>query len=149
MNVIENGGFEAWPDQLPEKWFGITSNIASTDVQKVTTGAFEGVNAVRLINSSTTHRCFSTKGKSMTAGRYSCTFQARGTGEVRNASFDGDYSTYSAYVTVNTTQWTRLAYSFNLASDVADEFELVFSVRNTSGEHLLIDDVACVQADAP
>lgn len=148
-NVIDNWGFEEWPGALPAKWFGSTSNIATDGVQKVTTKAFEGLNAVRLTNTSTTHKRFSTQAKSMPAGRYSCTFQARGTGEVRNAFFSNDYSTYSAYTSVNTSEWTRLAYNFNLASDVFDTFELIFSVRNTSGEHLLIDDVHCVRAPEP
>jgi len=149
VNVIDNWGFETWPGALPEKWLGSTSNFTSTSVEKVTAGAFEGVNAVRLTNPSTTHKRFTTQAKSMPAGRYSCTFQARGTGEVRNAFFGSDYSTYSAYTPVDSTQWTKLAYGFNLASDVFDTFELIFSVRNTSGDHLLIDDVHCVRADEP
>ncbi|WP_246357105.1 invertase recombinase-like protein [Pyxidicoccus fallax] len=148
-NVIDNWGFEEWPGALPAMWFGSTSNIATDEVQKVQTNAFEGLNAVRLINASTTHKRFSTQAKSMPAGRYSCTFQARGTGEVRNAFFGGDYSNYSAYTAVNTPNWTRLAYNFNLAADVLDTFELIFSVLNTRGEHLLIDDVRCVRAAEP
>jgi hypothetical protein len=149
VSVIDNWGFEEWPAALPEKWFGSTSNISTDGVQKVTTNAFEGVNAVRLANSSTAHKRFSTLAKSMPAGRYSCTYQVRGTGDVRNAFFDDDYSTYSAYTTVDTGAWKKLAYNFNLAADVFDTFELIFSVRNTSGEHLLIDDVRCVRAAEP
>ena len=149
VNVIDNGGFEEWPGALPTMWFGSTSNIETAGVQKVTTNAFEGVNAVRLVNDSDSHRRFSTQAKSMPAGRYSCTYQARGTGEVRNAFFDDDYSTYSSYTSVNTQEWRRLAYSFNLAADVFETFQLVFSVQNTSGDHLLIDDVRCVRAAEP
>ncbi|RKG71293.1 invertase recombinase-like protein [Corallococcus exercitus] len=144
LNVISNGSFEEWPGALPAQWFGSTSNIE--EVQKVTTQAFEGVNAARLINTSSTHRRFSTLAKSMPAGRYSCTYQARGTGDVRNAYFGTDYSSYSSYTSVDTRTWTRLTYTFNLANAVFDTFELIFSVRNTSGEHLLIDDVRCVRA---
>ncbi|MCY1022844.1 invertase recombinase-like protein [Pyxidicoccus sp. MSG2] len=149
VSVIDNWGFEEWPGALPEKWFGSTSNIDIGGVQKVTTNAFEGVNAVRLANSSTTHKRFSTLAKSMPAGHYSCTYQARGTGDVRNAFFDDDYSTYSGYTTVDSAQWKKLAYNFNLAADVFDTFEIIFSVRNTSGENLLIDDVRCVRAAEP
>ncbi len=148
-SVIDNWGFEEWPGALPERWFGSTSNFSTDGVQKETTHSFEGVNAVRLINPSGTHRRFSTQAKSMPAGRYSCTFQARGSGEVRNAFFDDDYSTYSAYTPVNTEAWRQVAYTFNLAADVFDTFELIFSVRNTSGGHLLIDDVRCARAAEP
>ncbi|NTX04466.1 invertase recombinase-like protein [Myxococcus sp. CA040A] len=149
VSVIGNWGFEVWPDALPAQWFGSKSNIDSGAVQKVTTNAFEGVNAVRLTNASSTHRRFTTLAKSMPAGRYSCTFQARGTGDVRNAFFDDDYSSYSSYTSVDTTAWTQVTYNFNLASDVFDTFELIFSVRNTSGENLLLDDVRCMRAAEP
>ncbi|RKH57324.1 invertase recombinase-like protein [Corallococcus llansteffanensis] len=148
-NVIDNWGFEEWPGALPAKWYGSTSNISTGGVGRETTNAFEGANAARLTNPSTTHQRFSTLAKSMRAGRYSCTYQARGTGDVRNAFFDDDYSSYSAYTSVDSKEWKKLAYNFNLAADVFDTFELIFSVRNTSGEHLLIDDVRCVRADEP
>ena len=148
-NVIDNWGFEEWPGAVPTKWYGSTSNITTDGVGRETTNAFEGVNAARLTNPSTSHLRFSTLAKSMRAGRYSCTYQARGTGEVRNAFFDDDYSTYSAYTQVDSKEWKKLAYNFNLAADVFDTFELIFSVRSTSGEHLSIDDVRCVRAVEP
>ncbi|RKG96234.1 invertase recombinase-like protein [Corallococcus sp. CA053C] len=148
-NVIDNWGFEEWPGALPAKWYGSTSNISADGVGRVTTNAFEGANAARLTNTSTTHQRFSTLAKSMRAGRYACTYQARGTGEVRNAFFDDDYSSYSAYTKVDSKEWKKLSYSFNLAADVFDTFELIFSVRSTSGEHLFLDDVRCVRADEP
>ena len=144
VNVIDNGGFEEWPNALPALWSGSTSNIE--EVQKVTTQAFEGVNAARLINTSGTHRRFSTAAKSMPAGKYSCTYQARGTGDVRNAWFGTDYSSYSAYTSISGQTWTQVTYNFNLASPVFDTFELIFSVRNTTGEHVIIDNVRCVRA---
>ncbi len=149
LSVIDNWGFEEWPAALPAQWFGSKSNIESGAVQKVTTNAFEGVNAVRLTNASATHRRFTTLAKSMSAGRYSCTYQARGTGDVRNAFFDDDYSSYSSYTSVSGSAWTQVAYNFNLAADVFDTFELIFSVRNTSGEHVIIDDVRCARAAEP
>ncbi len=148
-NVIDNWGFESWPGALPDFWFGSTSNISSTQVEKVTTGAFEGLNAARLINTSGTHRRFTTEAKSMPAGKYSCTYQVRGNGEIRNAFFSNDYSSYSAYTTVSTQSWMQLTYNFNLAEEVFDTFELIFSVRNTSGDHLMLDDVRCTRTPEP
>ncbi|RKH90115.1 invertase recombinase-like protein [Corallococcus sp. AB045] len=147
-NVIDNGGFEEWPGALPALWSGSTTNIEDV-VQKVTSQAFEGVNAARLINTSSTHRRFSTAAKSMPAGRYSCTYQARGTGDVRNGFFGTDFSSYSSYTSVDTRTWTQVSYNFNLANSVFDTFELIFSVRNTRGDHLLIDNVRCVRAPEP
>ncbi|MBU8898345.1 invertase recombinase-like protein [Corallococcus sp. M34] len=149
VNAIDNGGFEIWPGALPAQWFGSTSNILSSDVQKVTTGAYEGVNAARLVNTSGTHRRFSTLAKSMQKGRYTCSYQVRGSGEIRNAFFSTDYSSYSGYTTARPQEWTQVSYSFNLAADVFDTFELIFSIRNTTGEHLLLDDVRCTRAAEP
>ena len=146
VSVIDNWGFEEWPGALPSMWFGSKSNLPSSDVRKETTRPFEGLNAVRLVNAATAHRRFTTLEKSMPAGRYSCTYQARGTGEVRNAYFASDYSSYTGYTSVDSAEWRQLSYTFNLANDVFDTFELIFSVRNTSGEHLLIDDVRCLRA---
>ncbi|WP_368738455.1 invertase recombinase-like protein [Corallococcus exiguus] len=148
VNVIDNGGFEEWPGATPALWSGSTTNIEEA-ARKITTQAFEGVNAAQLINTSATHRRFTTVAKSMAAGRYSCTYQARGTGDVRNAWFGTDYSSYSAYTSVDSRTWTQVSYNFNLANSVFDTFELIFSVRNTSGDHLLIDDVRCVRAPEP
>ncbi|MGE6762943.1 invertase recombinase-like protein [Corallococcus interemptor] len=143
-NVIDNGGFEQWPNALPALWSGGESNIE--EVQKVTTQVFEGVNAARLINTSGTHRRFTTAAKSMPAGKYSCTYQARGTGEVRNAWFGTTYSSYSGYTSLSGQTWTQVTYNFNLANPIFDTFELIFSVRNTTGEHVVIDNVRCVRA---
>ncbi|MHA7629894.1 invertase recombinase-like protein [Corallococcus sp. M7] len=146
-NVIDNGGFEEWSGATPALWFGSTTNIE--EVKKVTTQAFEGVNAAQLINTSSTHRRFSTAAKSMPAGRYACTYRARGNGDVRNGWFGTDYSSYSSYTSLSTQTWTQVNYNFNLANSVFDTFELIFSVRNTTGDHLLIDNVRCVRAPEP
>ncbi|AGC43345.1 hypothetical protein MYSTI_02016 [Myxococcus stipitatus DSM 14675] len=149
VSVIANWGFEEWPGALPTRWFGSTSNIERADVQKVTAQAFEGVNAVRLVNPSGTHKRFSTEAMTMPSGRYTCTYQARGEGEVRNAFYGTDYSSYSSYTTVNPDAWKAVTYSFNVASDIYDTFELIFSVRNTLGGHVVIDDVRCTRTPEP
>ncbi|MCY1002234.1 invertase recombinase-like protein [Myxococcus sp. MISCRS1] len=149
VSVIANWGFEAWSGSLPDAWLGSKSNLAGSDVQKVTSGAFEGSNAARLTNASSTHRRFTTAAMTLPAGRYTCTYQVRGTGEVRNAFFDDDYSSYTGYTSVDTATWRQLTYTFNLAGDVFDTFELIFSIRNTSGEHLTFDDVRCTRAPQP
>ena len=149
VSVIDNWGFETWPGALPERWFGSKSNITADSVQKETTVVFEGSNAVRLVNPSSTHKRFTTLAKSMRAGRYSCVYQARGTGDIRNAFFDDDYSSYSGYTSLSADAWKQVVYDFNLADDVFDTFELIFSVRNTSGPHVVVDDVRCERAAEP
>ena len=109
----------------------------------MTTGAYEGMNAVRLTSATSTHKRFTTAAKSMAAGSYTCTYQVQGTGEIRNAFYDTTFSTYSPYTAVSTQTWQEVTYTFTLANNVVDTFELIFSVRNTSGDNLLVDDVVC------
>ncbi|MCP3097902.1 invertase recombinase-like protein [Myxococcus sp. K15C18031901] len=149
VSVIDNWGFETWSGALPERWLGSKSNLTADAVQKVTTGAYEGTNAARLSNASSTHKRFTTEAKSMRAGRYSCTYQVRGNGDIRNAFFSDDYSSYSSYTSVSGSAWKPVSYTFNLANDVFDTFELIFSIRNTSGEGLVVDDVRCLRAAEP
>ncbi len=150
VNVLQNGSFEAWSNALPDHWFGSVTSIDASDVAKVTSGASDGTNALRLRNTLGTHKRFASQDMSLSAGRYTCTYQVRGTGDVRNGFYGTDYSSYSTYTTFSGGQeWRSVTYTFNLAQDVEDTFQLIISVRNTQGEHLLIDDVRCVKAPQP
>lgn len=150
-NVIANGSFELWTDGLPDSWFGSTSSITATDVDEDTSASHDGLRACQLTDSAEAHRRFTTLAMSLAAGDYSCSYWVRGTGEIRNAYFDGDYSSYSSYVSVDNDAWQRVSYSFHLAQAVPDLFELIFSVRLTdeSRGHLHIDDVHCGRGFEP
>lgn len=149
--LIDNGGFEQWGSTLPDAWFGSTSNIPSEGVLKDTLFPFEGDNACTLVNTSGTHKRFTTAARHAPAGRYDCTYMVRGQGEIRNAFFATDYSSYTSYTSVNDDDWRELSYEFNLANDVHDTFEFIFSVRNTDASrgHLVIDDVSCRRRPEP
>lgn len=149
-NVIANGSFELWTDGRPEGWLGAESNLSSDAVTEVTSVSHDGVRSARLANTSDTHRRFTTAAMSLGAGAYRCRYWVRGEGEIRNARYDGGFSSYSGYDVVDTDIWTPITYDFNVASDVAEVFELIFSVRNTDGaDHLLIDDVTCWREPEP
>lgn len=147
-NVIANSGFEDWTDGTPDHWLGEATNIST--VLDQTNSVHGGGHACKLSNSLSSHKRFSTAPFALADGHYDCTYWVRGRGEIRNAFYDGDYSTYSGYTTVDDTAWKQVSYSFNLDGD-APAFELVFSVRNTdpAGGDLVIDDVYCARRAEP
>ena len=150
VEVVEPGGdplvdgsFEEWVDGLPVGWMGSASNITSDSVLEDTSEAHDGVRAAQLVNESSTHKRFSSAPAAFPDGRYTCTYWVRGTGEVRNAFYDGEYSSYTSYTSVDQGEWRELSYTFNVDGD--STVELIFSVRNTSVFGLRIDDVDCAR----
>lgn len=138
-NVIVNGSFEQWSQGKPVGWHGTTTNLDGAIEN--TTATHDGVRSATLNNPSSTHKRFSTVAAPWPAGRYRCSYWALGTGDVRNAFFAQDYSSYTAYTSLVDSAWREITYSFNLTADA--NVELIFSVRNTTGAGLSIDQVAC------
>lgn len=141
-NVFSEGSFERWSAGLPIGWMGDATNLTSDAVAEDATSAHDGLRACRLTNASGTHKRFTTAPQALEAGRYQCTYWVHGEGEIRNARYTGDYSSYSSYTTVADAAWREVAYDFSLVAD-APAFELVFSVRNTGADGLVLDDVSC------
>jgi hypothetical protein len=144
-NVLAEGSFELWADGLPVGWVGTATNLGADAISEVTDLAHDGVRACRLTNPGDGHKRFTTAPFALLAGDYACRYWVQGGGEIRNGRYDGDYSTYSGYTTVSGSAWQPVDYSFHLAADVA-AFELIFSVRATAADGLVLDDVRCVRA---
>ncbi|QKS72426.1 chitobiase/beta-hexosaminidase C-terminal domain-containing protein [Paenalkalicoccus suaedae] len=141
---LSNASFESWSGGLPEGWFGSSSNFAQSRVVQ-SDEARSGDSSVQLVRDNTTHQRFSSADYSMEAGAtYDVSFWVKGQGEVRNAVFapgyfGNNYGTYSAYTIVDSDEWQQVNWSFTAPG--AGDMQLIFSVRNTLGDHLLIDDV--------
>ncbi|MCB9732946.1 MAG: invertase recombinase-like protein [Deltaproteobacteria bacterium] len=149
-NVVADGSFERWAGGLPLGWVGAATNLASDGIAEDASLAHDGVRACQLVNAASGHKRFTTAPFALAAGRYTCTYWVRGAGEIRNARYTDDYSSYSGYTTVDDDAWREVVYTFNQAADAA-AFELVFSVRNTGAarDHLHLDDVRCARAPEP
>lgn len=145
-NVIVNGSFELWNEGLPEGWMGESTNMTTDNIAE-DSHAHDGVKSCLVVNPDSSHLRLSTAAATWIAGRYHCTYWVRGGGEIRNARYNGGYSSYSDYISVDDDQWQALSYDFNLADDVPDVFELIFSVKNTLPGlgHLQLDDVRCTR----
>ena len=145
--VVFSSSFENWASLLPTDWYGAKSNINSDSVIQVTGSSTYGNNAVRLKNTTTTHKRFTTQPMAVVNGNtYEIKFWVKGKGDIRTGLFDGrstgaGYATYNPYVTVNSTSWTMYSQTITCANDTtAGEF--ILSVKSTIGtDHMMVDSV--------
>ncbi len=141
---IMNGSFEEWEGNLPNKWFGDASNIARSRIAK-SDEAYTGDYSVQLINESSTHNRFTSHAYGIEEGAsYEISFKVKGNGEIRNGMYapgyhGNNYSSYSQYTLVENDEWQNITWDYEAPGH--GEAELIFSIRETGGEHLLIDEV--------
>ncbi len=148
-------GFENWPDTVPADWMGTKTTISADSVFQVSTNVHGGSYAVRLQNSSTSHKRFTTQPVDVVdATIYTINFWVRGQGNIRTGLYDGrptgsGYATYNAYYNSTGNTWTEVTQQISCAfSNPAGEF--ILSVQSTGGpEHLVVDDVTITGGGAP
>ena len=146
-SLLSNGSFETWTDPAyPDFWKGTKTDIAAVNIIHETVNVHSGSSALMLVNTSETHKRFTSQSVALTAGSYTCKYFASGSGEIRNAFYSngtGDYI-YSSYTVLASVNWTEITYNFTLGTDRA-VFELIFSVRSTTDTsgHVKVDDVVC------
>ncbi len=149
---VFQSGFENWTGTSPDGWMGTKTSIAATSVTQVTDNVHGGTYAVRLENTTSSHKRFSTQPIAVTNGQnYSVSFWVRGAGDVRVGLYDGrpggssGYATYTPY-TAATSTWQQVTVSIAAAYDTIGG-EFILSVRNSvAPEHLVIDDVTISDA---
>jgi len=163
MNAqVFTSGVEAWTDSLPDDFVGSKTNIALSDIGQVDANPHSGTYAVRLENTTTSHKRFTTQTVTVVEGEtYDITFWVRGEGDIRVGLYDGrpgtssGYSPYNPqnYVAISGNTWQELTLSVVAGNDTTGA-EFIFSVRSTvAPEHLVIDDVnietGAAQGDTP
>jgi hypothetical protein len=130
-------GFESWTSGIPDQWNGSQTNIGSTNIIQVTSGAFEGNYAVLLVNTSTTsHKRFSTQPLTISQGQvFKISFYARGSGKVRVGLYDGNAASnqYSSYTTLtDSINWQKITATL-IADTNSSVAEFIISVLNVTG----------------
>lgn len=150
-NLIANGDFESGMEgDFPKFWGGAKTDISSDDVALVTGNG--GGNAVQLIKTNNLAMRFTSKPFSMTTGLYQCTFDVKGSGDVKFSFYHNGlvssgwkYGPIIDTQTIDSSSWETKSGTFELDADVPDIFELVFYASNTkeAGGHLNIDNVIC------
>ncbi|MCB0791656.1 MAG: carbohydrate binding domain-containing protein [Flavobacteriales bacterium] len=128
--------FESWTGTAPDGWLGSKTTFAADSVQQADQNIQFGSYAVRLVNTTNSHKRFTNQGVPVTDGTtYSISFYARGGGEIRTGMYDGrstgsGYATYNSYETVNSTSWAQYTQQVTCAHDTTGG-EFILSVRNT------------------
>ncbi|MBK9599904.1 MAG: carbohydrate binding domain-containing protein [Flavobacteriales bacterium] len=151
---VFQSGFEDWTGSTPDGWSGSKTNIPSGGVTQVTDNVHGGSSAVRLENTTSSHKRFTTQPIAVTTGQnFEITFWVRGNGNIRVGLFDGrpggssGYAGYSPYTVVASPDaWTQVTQSIAAAYDTTGG-EFILSVQSTvAPEHLVVDDVTITEA---
>lgn len=142
--VLFQSDFETWNAGVPDGWNGSATNIGPTNFVEYTTSAASGSKACQLINTSTSHKRFTTSDLSITSGQsYKVRFWVRGQGQIRTGLYNGGTGyAYQPYLPINSTTWT--AYEQIVSSDAtATNGQIIFSLHTTdaTNDHIQIDSV--------
>ncbi len=144
--IICNGDFEHWTNGLPDCWYGEKSNIGADKVNQYEADVYTRSFSVQLVNDSDSHRRFTSQHVNLEEGlTYQITFWIKGQGEIRTGLFDDretshGYAPYNSYIDADPDSWKEHAQLVS-AVNTSDIGEFIFSVRNTSDEHILLDNV--------
>ncbi len=148
-DLLQNGGFESWVDDQPEGWGGTETNLPVEGRLLFDTAPRCGVSALRLVNQDDGHERLTVRVPNTRAGRHTLVYWVRGHGEIRNAWYGDDYSSYqpAGYISVDSDRWERVSYSFSVDVDYPEGIEVVFSLRNTQADRddLQIDEASLVR----
>lgn len=147
QNELSNHSFETWTGtgslDTPTDWYGSKSSIAKSDVIQ-STDANDGASSVALSSSTSSHKRFTNEAITANNEEYTLTYFAKGDGDLRNAYHDGAYSTYGSYTSLTSASgWVQMTYVF---TPNAGSLEVIFSLRNTTGNGILIDNVVLVKS---
>ncbi|MCK6571150.1 invertase recombinase-like protein [Myxococcota bacterium] len=149
-DLLPNGGFEVFTDGLPDGWYGAESNLSTDALAQDLEHPRCGRAALRLENPNDGHRRVTVAVPNPTPGRHTLRYFVRGHGEIRNAWYGVDYSSYTpaGYHAIDSDDWRPVEYAFTVPEGLPRGIEVVFSVRNTAADrdHLQIDDASLVRA---
>ena len=147
--INTNGGFEDWNGTNPTGWHGSKTNATNAQFAKYTDAAYEGANALQLINTTNSHRRFTTTTINVEEGkRYAISFYAMGKGDLRFGIFDGRSTpntsgfVYNNYFNIDNTNFTHYTDTILCVQDTVNgEFILSFRNTNAASGHLILDNV--------
>jgi hypothetical protein len=144
--VIFQSDFEDWTGGIPDGWNGVQTNIGTGNFAEYTASAQSGNSSCQLINTSSTHKRFTTTGLPIVSGQsYDITFWVRGQGEIRTGIYNGVDATqnqFNSYIIVNSSSWSMHTQTVS-SNQTNNAGEIIMSVRNTNAaqDHLQIDNI--------
>jgi hypothetical protein len=150
--TVFSSNFSSWTSNSPDGWVGSKTNFAADSIIEVSTGAMYGTASAQLINTSSSHKRFTTQPVAVTNGQnYEIRFWVKGKGDVRTGIFDNKQGTgnfgyhYGSYISVNDVNWKM--YSQVISADTTfNSAEFILSIKTTDAAsgHLIFDSVAVV-----
>ncbi|MHC1707794.1 MAG: T9SS type A sorting domain-containing protein [Bacteroidales bacterium] len=148
QTVLFTNDLETWNGNEPVGLRGSKTTFVFDSILPYTASSHSPTHAVQLINSTGTHKRFTTQGVSVTTGTvYTVTFWVRGQGDVRIGLYDqrttgSGYATYSPWVNFNTTTWTLYTETMTCANTTTTA-EFIISIRNSvaANGHIQVDDI--------
>lgn len=148
----------SWAAGDPIDWMGTTTNITSANVVEQTVGATYGTSVASLINTTTTHKRFTTQPVTVTPGQtYEIKIWAGANmGELRTNYYDvtnGAYGTYNPYMDLATLSGGTLVMLTQTVTIPAGctSAEFILSLRGTDpatsglGIGIIVDSVSVSQ----
>ncbi|MDG1475648.1 MAG: T9SS type A sorting domain-containing protein [Vicingaceae bacterium] len=146
--TVFTSNLSSWNMGDPTDFMGPNTSIASSSVVQTSTGANFGSDMAALINSTTSHKRFTTESTAVVGGTtYTIKIWVSGnTGELRTNYYDetdgttAGYGTYNSYVTISGAQ-TIVSQSVTVPSTCNDA-QFILSLRNTDATGILVDSVS-------
>lgn len=160
-NLLENGGFESWTDNVPDSWK--STSTASSGTLNQSTDAHNGSYSVNVKTANTKNSRLAYKETTLKAGTYKMAFYAKACNENETASVavgytpvtDGKTGTYvyeKAGSTINyrevSNNWLLIEWEFTLTEST--QLCLLAMNHGTSsapGHDVLIDDFTLTTED--
>lgn len=148
--VVFSSDLSTWASGNPTDFMGSKTSITSANVVEVTAGAMYGTSLAQLIETTSSHKRFTTQPQAVTASQgYEVKVWAKGQGDMRFGMFDdnsgGGYITYTGYQSVNGANSTLYSATIT-ATNTTSVGEFIISVRNTvAPNHIQIDSVSITE----
>lgn len=138
--------FSEWANGAPTGWNGSRTNIGAENIIQIDNDIVVGDYGVRLINTESAHKRFTTETLSVSAGEsYEVTVFARGNGQFRVGLFDdredGFGFVYMNWITINSSEWATYSQTVT-AAETTNIAEFILSISNSAADaHVEFDYV--------
>ena len=154
--LLTNGGFENWTNDVANEWKSTTTASNGTVTQS--TDAHSGNYAIRLAN-ATSNKRLASKELNLKAGTYTFSFYVKAASAENSGSTRPGYAPwavdklgtyqYGDYTNDITTEWQQISYEFTL--DTITQINLVVMNPKSTDTHtyadLIIDDASLTTTD--
>lgn len=149
MTQAFQSDFSSWASGVPTDWDGTKSNLSTSDITEVTTGATYGTSMANLIRTASSHKRFTTQSFSVVGGTtYDVSIYVSGLqGHIRSSHYDltnssyGSYTDYDSLEVLSLGSFIVINQSITVAASCTD-IEYIMSIRNTDANGFDVDSVS-------